>query len=338
MVISRNGRTSASRRLPSFDAGHLRSFGLSRRELEVLELVAQGDTNVQAAARLGISPFTVKKHLERMYAALGARNRAELIALTYEKSGLVALKAEHGSAPPRHNLAAALTSFLGRERQIQDLTSLLATKRLVTLGGPGGVGKTRLSLEVGAALLDAYPEGVWLVELGDLADPRLVLQTVAAALGVRESGRPRLAALIDELRSKHLLLLLDNCEHLVGACAALVEPLLRACPDVRVLATSRETLGVAGEVFWPVPSLSLPDLASASGATPAAIGRSEAVRLFVERAALRRPEVRWVDRYRRQRFKATRCSWRASPWISRRDSRAAAMSAARICLSGSCSP
>lgn len=281
-------RTSSPRRLPGLDAETLRMFGLSRREIAVLELVARGHTNAQAADKLGISPLTIKKHLERMYGATDARNRTALIA--FLSNGSHPTDARRAPAAPKHNLPSALTSFVGREREIDELTALLATARLVTLGGPGGIGKTRLALEVGANPLQKYRDGVWLVELGGLSDPRLVARTVGTALGVRDSGRSRLAALTDVVRSKQLLLILDNCEHLVRACAELVEPLLRACPELRVLATSRESLGVNGEIFWPVPSLSLPGLWLRAGSrVPEAVERSEAVRLFVERASRRRP-------------------------------------------------
>lgn len=261
--------------------------GLSARETAVLELIARGETNAEAADKLGISPLTVKKHLERMYAATGTRNRAELIALAYARSGGAAAP---WRVRPRHNLPSALTRFVGREREVAEVTSLLAGTRLVTLGGPGGVGKSRLALEVAAAVLDRYPDGVWLVELASLSDARLVPQAVSVALGLRDGGGSRAAALAAHLRSKTLLLVLDNCEHLVHACADLVAPLLRDCAGLTVLATSRERLGVAGEAFWPVPALSLADDAPRSGrAIVAAAERSEAVRLFVERASLRVP-------------------------------------------------
>src|SRR5205823_9265011 len=137
---------------------------------------------------------------------------------------------------------------VGREDAIAQIKRLLAATRLLTLSGAGGVGKTRLALEVAAALLDRFPDGVWLVELAPLADPALVPQAVAAVLGVREEpGRPLLSTLTDVLRGKALLLLLDNCEHFVEACAQLAETVLRHCPRVCLLLSSREVLGIAGE-------------------------------------------------------------------------------------------
>ncbi len=188
------------------------------------------------------------------------------------------------SVPKRlNNLPTQLTSFIGREREIAELERLLERTRLLTLTGSGGCGKTRLALQVAAGLLDRYPDGIWLVELASLSDPTLVDHAVATALNIRDqSGRPILAALAKQLQRRYLLLILDNCEHLVEACAGLTETLLRSCPHLCVLATSREGLGVAGETAWRVPSLSLPDPEHLP-----ALERLidyEAVRLFVERA------------------------------------------------------
>jgi class 3 adenylate cyclase len=159
-----------------------------------------------------------------------------------------------------HNLPVQLTSFIGREREMSEVREQLAGTRLLTLTGTGGLGKTRLALQVAAELLESYRDGVWLVELAALSDPALVPQAVASALSVREeTGRSLVTTLTDYLRSRELLLLLDNCEHLVAACAALVHTLLTACPGLQVLATSREALGIAGETVWLVPSLSLPE-------------------------------------------------------------------------------
>jgi non-specific serine/threonine protein kinase len=177
----------------------------------------------------------------------------------------------------------AATSFIGRERELAEVRRLLATTRLLTLTGAGGVGKTRLALAVAAQVPTSYPDGVWLVELAPLADPMLVPQAVARVLGVRDRpDQPLTETLTAWLATRRLLLVLDNCEHLVAACATLAAAILRVCPDIRVLATSREALGIAGETIWRVPSLSLPD------PDPASVDhltRSEAVRLFVERAA-----------------------------------------------------
>jgi predicted ATPase/class 3 adenylate cyclase len=184
-----------------------------------------------------------------------------------------------------HNLPAQLTSFIGREAAIAEVKQFLATTRLLTLTGSGGCGKTRLALQVAADLLEVYADGVWLVELAALGDPALVPQAVATALGVREQpGRPLTATLTDYLRPKSLLLILDNCEHLLAACAQLADALLRSCPRLRMLASSREALGIGGEQTYRVPSLSLPD---ARHLPPLERLRDfEAVQLFSDRARL----------------------------------------------------
>jgi predicted ATPase/DNA-binding SARP family transcriptional activator len=215
---------------------------------------------------------------------------------TYERLAHEAPPAQPALAPAgqrEHTLPIPLTSFVGRVRERAEVARLLGTTRLLTLTGAGGSGKTRLALTVAADRATAYADGVALVELAALADPALVPQAVAAALGLHEeSQRSPTAALAEALRARQMLLVLDNCEHLIGACAQLVQALLGACPGLQVLATSRESLGLAGETTWLVPSLSLPDLrrlppdgASMVGALLA----SEAVSLFVERAAAALP-------------------------------------------------
>ncbi|PZG19697.1 LuxR C-terminal-related transcriptional regulator [Nonomuraea aridisoli] len=178
---------------------------------------------------------------------------------------------------PRHNLPADPNRFVGRERDLHDLRGLFAETRVVTLCGVGGIGKTRLALQVAAGLTAAHPDGVWLVELAGLRRPELVDQEIARVLGVREeAGRPLLDTVTDRLRDQRCLLLLDNCEHLVDRCAEVVEALVAACPPVRVLATSREPLRIASELIWRVPPLDLPDDVTAD---------VESVQLFLDRAA-----------------------------------------------------
>ena len=187
------------------------------------------------------------------------------------------------AAAPRHNLPAPLTSFIGRGREMADIKRLLAESRLVTLTGAGGCGKTRLAIQVATQVAAEHADGVWLVELAPLTDPALIPQTVASVLGIREAtNRPFSELLADALRSRQALLVLDNCEHLVEACAQLAGYLLRASPNLRILATSREVLGITGERVWPVSMLSLPD--SRYGLRPAHVIQYESIRLFVERA------------------------------------------------------
>ena len=188
-----------------------------------------------------------------------------------------------------HNLPSQLSSFIGREQEIGAARRLLGETRLLTLTGTGGAGKTRLALQVAAEVIEDYADGVWLVEMAPLSDPALLPQAVAAVLGVGEGGGERALAetLTDTLRPKSLLLVWDNCEHLVDACAHLAETLLRACPGLRLLATSREALEIGGEAVLPVPPLALPP--DAQNATAEALANCDSVRLFVERATAVQP-------------------------------------------------
>jgi predicted ATPase/DNA-binding CsgD family transcriptional regulator len=200
-----------------------------------------------------------------------------------DPGSVVVFPGTHEYGRPPNNLPAQLTSFVGRERQVAEVDGLLADRRLLTLTGPGGSGKTRLAMAVAFEVLDDFEDGVWLVQLASLSAPNLVPQAVAQAVGVREEpGREIVDNLVEHLESKEMLVVLDNCEHLIDACAVLAYTLLRSCPGVRILATSREALGVDGESTWPVPPLSLPD----SEHQPAfeSLTEYEAIRLFVERA------------------------------------------------------
>ncbi len=182
-----------------------------------------------------------------------------------------------------NNLPLQLTSFVGREREIVEIKRLLSTTRLLTLTGAGGCGKTRLSLQVAADSLEDFADGVWFVELASLSDPAFVLNTIAAVLGVREeAGRPLLATLMDWLSHRELLLVLDNCEHLIDACAQFADAGLHASRETHILVTSREPLGIAGESAYRVPSLPAPDLPRLPDL--ASLIQYDAVRLFVERA------------------------------------------------------
>jgi predicted ATPase/DNA-binding NarL/FixJ family response regulator len=198
-------------------------------------------------------------------------------------------------SPPDNNLPFQLTSLVGRQREISEVEGLLAEARLLTLTGPGGSGKTRLALAVAAEVVEDYEDGSWLVELAPLSDPELVAQAVASALSVREEpGIPLVKTLADYLAPRNVLLVMDNCEHLVQACAELTETLLRSCPDLGILATSREALGVPGETLFAVPPLSLPDPRH----LPVVEGllQYEAARLFVERARTVRPDFALTER------------------------------------------
>jgi class 3 adenylate cyclase len=187
-----------------------------------------------------------------------------------------------------NNLPMQVTSFVGRDREMAEIKRHLVHSRLVTLTGSGGTGKTRLSLQVAADLLDAFRDGAWLVELAPLSEPNLVPQTAATALGVREEpGRAIAQTLIDYLRDKTLLLVLDNCEHVLDAAAQLTHAVLTGDSGVRILASSREALGIAGEQTYRVPSLSVPD----PNQRPSLESLSQyvAVRLLIDRALLSQP-------------------------------------------------
>lgn len=189
-----------------------------------------------------------------------------------------------------NNLPLQLTTFIGREKELEDVKRILSRHRAVTLTGPGGCGKTRLGIHLGADLLERYADGVWVAELAPLSDPERVPDVVATSLGMRDVSKPITTTLINHLSGAEALLILDNCEHVLDATTRLVDRLLRSCPRLTVLATSRQPLGVEGEVSWNVPSLSLP--ADASTISVEALTQYEAVRLFIDRASRARPNFK----------------------------------------------
>ena len=192
-----------------------------------------------------------------------------------------------------NNLPQQLTSFIGRKRELAEVETLLGETRFLTLVGVGGIGKTRLSLQLAASVVDQYPDGVWCVELAALSDSRDVPLALATVLGVtEEAGHPLTEALLRFVKDRKLLLILDNCEHLLHACAELAKHLLQAGPHVRVMTSSREPLHVLGELTYPVPPLVIPkaeatiELADVEG--------SEAMQLFIDRARSARPAIQWA--------------------------------------------
>ncbi|MGH6611053.1 MAG: tetratricopeptide repeat protein [Burkholderiaceae bacterium] len=183
-----------------------------------------------------------------------------------------------------NNLVEQLNPFIGRERELTEIKAKLAANRLVTLLGMGGIGKSRLSMQLAADVLDDFPDGVWFVELAALTDSSSVPQAVASVLGVKEEvGKPVIEALIKYARERKMLIVLDNCEHVLSACADLAKRLLRASPTVKLLITSRDYLQIAGETTYQVPPLSVPD--PKQGIDLGQLDKHEAVRLFLDRAA-----------------------------------------------------
>src|SRR5579884_2826648 len=276
---------------PLREASHydlMRLYVAARRPSEALRQYKELEATLQEA--LGTTPSRALQSLAEQLRSGETTSRP----LEAEESARV--PAGPGSRTGRYrpseviptNLQMPLTSFIGRERELQQIEASMQQTRLLTLTGPGGAGKTRLALQVAAHLQPRFPDGAWMVDLAPLTDASLVAQAVAQALAIpEEPGRPLLQSVCAALAPQKLLLLLDNCEHLIEACAQLAETLLKACPHLSLLATSREALGIAGELCFRVPSLSLPDpdkLPSLSS-----LLQYEAVRLFVERARFHQP-------------------------------------------------
>ena len=189
-----------------------------------------------------------------------------------------------GRTVQEHNLPRHMTSLVGRDREVDEVLLRMRQYRLVTLTGPGGAGKTRLAMEIGARLIGGYADGIWLVELASITDPQLVGEALCGALGVPVADdRPAVESAKAHLRQKEVLLIIDNCEHLVSASASLAETLLQTCPSVSILVTSREGLSVAGERLYRVPSLAFPR--QSESITASAANAYSAVQLFVDRAA-----------------------------------------------------
>jgi predicted ATPase/DNA-binding SARP family transcriptional activator len=190
---------------------------------------------------------------------------------------------------PKTNLPVLLTSFIGREKEVEEIAKLLGKNRLLTLTGSGGVGKTRLAIQSANSLISKFKDGVWWIDLASLSDPSRVPQVVAQVVDVPGiPNQPLIKTLAEYFRSKQALLVLDNCEHLISACAQLADQLLSTCEKLKILATSREGLDILGEKIWPVPSLSLPEMNGSY--TIKSLTKFEAIRLFIERSLLVQPK------------------------------------------------
>lgn len=271
---------------------HREHIGLAQEELaERAGLSARGISDLERGLRTHPRRDTVRRLADALSLDPADERAFAAAARVVPSDGHA--PADDPSALPgralRHNLPRQLTGLVGRDAASAAIPDLLATAPLVTLIGSGGVGKTRLALAVAEAALPRYPDGVWLVELAPLSDPAHVPQAVASALGVHARTNEALTAtLAQALRPVQLLLVLDNCEHLILAAAQLAETLLQACPDLAILATSREALRVPGEVPYRVPSLAFPKPGIA--APLAEVAGAEAVQLFVARGRLSRPD------------------------------------------------
>ncbi|GAC1507281.1 MAG: hypothetical protein NVS1B3_07560 [Candidatus Dormibacteraceae bacterium] len=239
---------------------------LTRRGLEIARLVALGLTNRQIAQHLSLSERTVEWHVDQILNRFGYSSRSQLAAWVGRTQPSLAIR------PPgqrvRSNLPAHITRFVGRERDLAALQAQVAASRLVTVVGAGGIGKTRLALQLAEQLEPAIADGVWLCQLAPLAEGDLIPDSIAQTLGVKEQLSDRLNAVRDHLRERTVLLVLDNCEHLLPAVSRVATDLLTACSGLQILATSRTQIGIAGEVVWQVGPLN----------------QADAVRLLVERA------------------------------------------------------
>ncbi len=257
----------------------MRLYATTGRRREAL--LQYGRLQKALSEDLGMEPDATSRRLyEEILSGRLPRHRPRLIGRPPQE--------RRNAAGGKHNLPNAQSSFVGREQELAEIKRALAMTGLLTLTGTGGCGKTRLALEVAKDLVGVYPDGVWLVELAPLSDPELVPKAVASALGVREQpGRSMTETLSDHLKSRQLLLVLDNCEHLIDACAWLADTLLNSCEYLRILATSREPLRVAGEANWPVLPLAVPD--AERPAPVEDLTRCEAVRLFRDRVRSKQP-------------------------------------------------
>jgi non-specific serine/threonine protein kinase len=251
-------------------------------------LISKAELLQRVWGKVIVEENALQAHISALRKVLGAAAIATVPGQGYRfalEVQPVPVPTEHVPVPA-HNLPQPLTSFIGREREIEAIRERLPSSRLLTLTGAGGIGKTRLALQVAGASLDRFPGGVWFVELAPLNDPSLLIQAVAQALAVEaKPGQAIDEVVLDWLRPRRMLLVLDNAEHLLETCARLVERLLKHCAGLTVLATSRERLGVDGEGTYRVPSLSLP-----AGGADEDLLDCEAARLLIDRARLLRPD------------------------------------------------
>jgi predicted ATPase/DNA-binding CsgD family transcriptional regulator len=259
---------------------------LTKREQEVLELMALGLANKEIAQRLKLGRRTVETHINHVLGKLDVSSRTRAVVEAGRVGLLGAAPATATSSPLEsrpNNLPFQITALLGREQDLIDVKVMLEGTRLLTLSGSGGVGKTRLALRIGVDLIGLYPNGAWFCDFSRINDADLTASVIAQAIGVRDQpGRPLADAIVASLKRKHALLIFDNCEHIVEASAELADEILHNCPEIRILVTSRQPLGIMGEVVHRVRSLALPEESANLRADRAM--RYGAVALFVDRA------------------------------------------------------
>jgi predicted ATPase/DNA-binding CsgD family transcriptional regulator len=261
------------------------------REIEILSLISDGLSNREISQKLMLSPETIKWYNKQIFSKLGVSSRTQAVNLA-NKLGLLHTQippTSEAGMPTRSNLPAQLTSFVGRSAELAEVKQMLKSSRLVTLTGAGGSGKTRLALQIASSLVEAYRDGVWMVELATISEPALVANAIAQALKVNPVQEPILADVLERfLARKHLMLLLDNFEHLLEA-TPLVGRLLAAAPQLTVLATSRERLHLYGEQEYGVQPLRVPEISHKG--TREHLLSNEAIILFLQRARAARPRL-----------------------------------------------
>ena len=257
---------------------------LTERELEILHLIARGLSNREIASELVLSLGTVKWYNRQIYSKLGVHSRTQAVDRA-KTTGLFDTRSETFPSPGitlKHNLPAQVTSFIGRDHEIEAITQLLNTTRLLTLTGPGGSGKTRLALQAAAGVMDRFEDSIFFVNLAPIRDHQLVPSTIAQTLGIREiAGMQLIETIKIYLLEKRTLLLLDNFEQIIDA-APLVGELLSSSPGLNILVTSREALHVYGEHEYPVPPLPVPDLDRNESMD--LLSQYESMQLFQQRA------------------------------------------------------
>jgi predicted ATPase/DNA-binding CsgD family transcriptional regulator len=266
---------------------------LTRRELEILQLLTENLSNNEIAEKLTLAPSSVKWFVKQIFAKLGVNSRQQAANRARE---LGLLNPDTPKLHPAHNLPISMTPFIGRDVQVEQVSRMITELdyRLVTLTGAGGVGKTRLALKVAEGLIGKFRDGVWLVEMASLNDGKLVDQTIASIFSLGgDSERSPQNRLLEYLRNKNLLLIIDDCEHLIEDCARLIDTLLRLCPNLQFLVTSRESLGLEGEIPFSVPSMSFPDPLRLPSVEH--LNQYEAIRLFLDRARLISPNFTITD-------------------------------------------